>query len=173
MAVMAPVHPRGHRTPVLIAGPHCGAIADRLVDLGFDFDTAGPQIGDATSNKMVRSLFVKGFEAITVQALLAAEAAGCLDAVYASLSKSYPQLGWPAFPLYQLERASRHGIRRAAEMRESARTMDELGLPEGERLAEAIAGVHQDIGRLGFVPEDGEDLSATVRRLLSRRRETD
>lgn len=170
MAVMAPVHPRGHRTPVLIAGPSCEKSAVRLGALGFDFEVAGPEIGDATSIKMVRSLFVKGLEAITVQALLAAEAAGCLDAVYASLSKSFPQLGWPEFPLYQLERVTRHGIRRAAEMRESAQTMAELELPAGRDLAAAIAGLQQGIGELGFKVGEGEELAAVVEKLLARRR---
>lgn len=171
MAVMAPVHPRGHRTPVLIAGPACEAMATKLGALDFDFEVAGPEVGDATSIKMVRSLFVKGFEAITVQALLAAEAAGCLDAVYASLSKSFPQLGWPEFPLYQLERVTRHGVRRAAEMHESAQTMAELGLPAGRDLAAAIAGLQQDLGELGFTVGKDDELADVVEKLLARRRQ--
>jgi 3-hydroxyisobutyrate dehydrogenase-like beta-hydroxyacid dehydrogenase len=77
MAVMAPVHPRGHATPVLIAGKNAAVILDELLSLGFKGEIAGNAPGSATAIKMVRSVFVKGLEAITVEALLAAEASGC------------------------------------------------------------------------------------------------
>lgn len=156
MAVMSPVHPRGHRTPVLLAGPSCAELAQRFAALGFDFSVVGEEIGAATSIKMLRSLFVKGLEAVTVQALLAARAAGRFDEVYASLSGSFPQLGWPQFAAYQLERVSRHGIRRAAEMEESAASLAELGFAAGRDMALAIAALQGEIGRLGIAAGDGE-----------------
>jgi 3-hydroxyisobutyrate dehydrogenase-like beta-hydroxyacid dehydrogenase len=69
MAVMAPVHPKGHATPVLIAGKNARPILDRLLSLGFNGEVAGEAPGSATAIKMVRSVFVKGLEAITVEAL--------------------------------------------------------------------------------------------------------
>lgn len=140
MAVMAPVHPHAHRTPVLLAGPMEESIEARLRALDFQFEHVSDEIGAATAIKMVRSLFVKGLEALTVETLLAAEASGCLERIMASLGRSYPGLGWPGFAEYEFERVLKHGARRAAEMRESARTLDELGLHG--RLAEAVADVH-------------------------------
>ncbi|MEX0954924.1 MAG: DUF1932 domain-containing protein [Rhizobiaceae bacterium] len=166
MAVMAPVHPRGHRTPVLVAGPACAAITDKLAGLGFDFEVAGPEIGDATSIKMARSMFVKGLEAVMVQSLLAARASGCFDAVLASLSGSYPQFDWSEAPRYNIERMARHGIRRAAEMEESAATMQELNLPGGSELGLAIAGLQREIGRRGIDVDESEELTAMLDRVL-------
>ena len=111
---------------------------------------------------MVRSLFVKGLEAITVEALLAAEASGCFDAILQSLSASFPGLGWPAFAEYQFDRTLRHGRRRAAEMRESAATLDALGL--SGRLAAEIAGVQERMGAIGLLPHS--DLAGTVAAVL-------
>ncbi|MBO6719493.1 MAG: NAD(P)-dependent oxidoreductase [Rhizobiaceae bacterium] len=168
VAVMAPVDSRGHQTPLLVAGPVEGEIAAGLSRLGFGFELVGKEIGGATAIKMVRSLFVKGLEAITVQALLAADAAGCFDNVYASLSGSYPKLGWPEFPTYNFERVTRHGLRRAAEMRECAASMKELGFPAGFALADAIADLQQEIGSLGIRLDPGDDLTdalATVGRM--------
>ncbi len=162
MAVMAPVHPRGHRTPVLVAGPGVPGLAR----LGFDFRVVGPEPGAATAIKMVRSLFVKGLEAITVETLLAAEASGCLEEILASLSGSFPGLGWPDFAAYQFERTLRHGARRAAEMTESAATVDALGLRGG--LAAEIAAVQARMGAAGPVP--AQDLAASVAEALRRRR---
>ncbi|ESR22610.1 NAD(P)-dependent oxidoreductase [Lutibaculum baratangense] len=146
MAVMAPVHPKGHRTPVLIAGGFPPEVTDLIKRLDFKFEKVGEDIGSATAIKMVRSVFVKGLEAITIEALLGAEKAGCLDRVLPSLASSFPGLGWPDFALYEFERALTHGVRRAAEMRESGKTLDELGL-HGD-LARAIAAVHDRMGSM-------------------------
>ncbi len=168
MAVMAPVQPAGHATPVLIAGPDAARLAPLLGELGFSFDIAGDAVGDATAIKMVRSVFMKGLEAITVEALLAASASGCFDEVLASLSKSYPGLGWPEIAHYHFERSLRHGARRAAEMRESAATLEELGLDGG--LAREIAQVQAAMGAAGPDQPTGEDLAAAVAEVLARRR---
>ncbi|MBV0911999.1 NAD(P)-dependent oxidoreductase [Anianabacter salinae] len=167
MAVMAPVHPRGHRTPVLVAGAVAQA-EPALTALGFDWSMAGDGVGDATAIKMIRSNFVKGLEAITVETLLAAEAAGVLDTILASLSKSYPGLGWPDHAAYQFERTLVHGARRAAEMEESAATLDALGLTGA--LGRATAEVQRAMGRAGEIAAPSGDLADTVRRTLAARR---
>lgn len=167
MAVMAPVHPRKHKTPVLLAGSFASEILPELLALGFSAEIAGEAPGAATAIKMVRSVFVKGLEAITVEALLAARASGCFDEILASLSGSYPGLDWPHFAEYQMERTTRHGRRRAAEMRESAATLDALGLHGG--LAAAIAEVQDRMGACGVAPV--ADLQQTVDRALERRLE--
>lgn len=165
MAVMAPVQPRGHRTPVLLAGPVDNELRRRFDALEFDFEIVGPEPGAATAIKMVRSLFVKGLEAITVETLLAAAASGCLDYMLKSLSGSYPGLGFPDFASYQFERTVKHGKRRAAEMRESAATLDDPHLYG--RLAEAIAEVQERMGGLKRTPEN--ELRDTIETLLAER----
>lgn len=165
MAVMAPVHPRKHATPVLIAGRSANALLTKLLDLGFSASVAGEAPGAATAIKMVRSLFVKGLEAITVETLLAAKASGCFDEIVSSLSASYPGLGWPDFAAYQFERTTRHGKRRAAEMMESAATLDAFGLRG--HLAREIARVQAKMGTVGPHPEG--TLSDTVSTVLEKR----
>lgn len=166
MAVMAPVHPRGHVTPILIAGSSAPGLAGVLAQAGFALDVAGDAPGDATAVKMVRSLFVKGLEAITVEAALAAAASGCYDRVMASLEKSYPGLGWPDNVIYNLERTLRHGTRRAAEMRESAETLNALGLHGA--LAAEVAVLQDRMGAIPLtdVPEGTlEEAAQTILRL--------
>ena len=169
MAVMAPVHPKGHGTPTLIAGAAAEGLARDLAGLGFSFDVVGPEPGAATAVKMVRSLFVKGLEAITVEALTAAAASGCFDRVYGSLAQSYPGLGWPDHAAYTFERTLKHGVRRAAEMRESAKTLDALGLMGG--LAERIADLQAAMGGLGATDLPAGDLGAAVAEIARLRRE--
>lgn len=165
MAVMAPVHPRRHQTPVLIACADAARLLPELLDLGFSASVAGELPGAATAIKMVRSLFVKGLEAITVETLLAAQASGCFDEIVASVGASFPGLDWPRFAEYQFERTTTHGRRRAAEMRESAATLDALGLHGA--LADAIADVQERMGQAGR--QDIDDLQSVVRAVLKAR----
>jgi len=167
MAMMAPVHPRGHRTPTLIAGPDAAALAAELTRLDFSFRIVGEATGAATAIKMVRSLFVKGLEAVTVESLLAAQASGCFEEVYASLARDFPGLGWPDFAAYEFERTLRHGKRRAAEMRESAATIAELGL--NGALAAEIAEVQERMGAAGAPAPKADALADGIAAVAERR----
>lgn len=144
MAIMAPVQRDRHRTPVLLAGPHAAEALQVLQGLGMRAEIAGDQVGQASSIKMVRSVMIKGIEALTAECMLAARRAGVMDAVLASLQASDPQLDWRKRSSYCLERMMVHGLRRAAEMREVAETVAALGLPE--RMSLAIAAWQQEIG---------------------------
>jgi 3-hydroxyisobutyrate dehydrogenase-like beta-hydroxyacid dehydrogenase len=166
VAIMAPVRPLLHRTPMLVAGPHAEAARKLLAGLGMDVTIAGATVGDASAIKMIRSVMIKGMEALTAECLLAARGAGVEDAVIASFEKSDPSIAWRKRSLYNLGRMAEHGLRRAAEMREVALTLRELGLPD--RMARATGDWQQQIGRLaldGMEPELGAMLDKTLRAL--------
>ncbi|UVO53400.1 NAD(P)-dependent oxidoreductase [Sphingomonas sp. SUN039] len=124
VAVMAPVEPARLAVPLLLSGPHATNGAGVLTDLGFAKVRALPgEVGRASSVKMIRSVMVKGIEALTAEMMLAGDAAGVSDEVLASLGD-----GWDAKAAYNLERMATHGLRRAAEMEESAKTLAALGV---------------------------------------------
>lgn len=170
MAVMAPVHPRGHATLVLLAGATADESRGTFEHLGFAFEVIGVDAGTATAIKMVRSMFVKGLEALTVETLLAAATAGCFDRVLDSLAATYPGLGWPDNARYMFERTLHHGLRRAAEMRESAITYDELGYVGA--LADRIADVQERMGRVPATDLPAGPLEAAVARIAALRHAT-
>jgi 3-hydroxyisobutyrate dehydrogenase-like beta-hydroxyacid dehydrogenase len=128
VAVIAPIHPARHKTPLLIAGPHAQAVAPLLSDLEMKLTVVGADTGHAAAIKMIRSVMIKGIEALTLECFLAASRAGVLDEVTVSLKNNYPSLDWSKIAEYNLERMASHGERRAAEMEESAATLRELGL---------------------------------------------
>lgn len=124
VAVMAPVHPARLAVPLLVSGPHAGEGAAALADLGFtNLLVVNGDIGQASAIKMIRSIMVKGQEALTAEMMLAARAAGVVDEVLGSLGD-----GWDIKADYNLERMRTHGIRRAAEMEEVAKTLTALGV---------------------------------------------
>jgi hypothetical protein len=78
---------------------------------------------------MCRSVMIKGMEALAVECLFAARRYGAEDAVLASLDATYPQMGWrDKLPDYLVSRVAEHGKRRAAEMREVAESLREVGI---------------------------------------------
>ena len=68
VAVLAAIHPARHRTPLLLAGAHANAVLPLLVDeLEMRGVIAGEAVGAAAAIKMVRSVMIKGIEALTAE----------------------------------------------------------------------------------------------------------
>lgn len=154
VAVMAPVDPARLDVPLLVAGRHAEAAAEWLRGYGFSrVSVAGPAIGDASAIKMIRSVMVKGIEALTAECVLAAERAGVRDAVLASLDASWKEQGWAARADYNLDRMLAHGVRRAAEMEEVAKTLSELGIDPA--MTRGTIARQRELGAFGIAPPEG------------------
>ncbi len=168
VAVMAPVHPRLHRTPLLISGPHAKPAARRLAELGMAAAIHDGPVGSASAVKMIRSIMMKGLEALVAECVLAGTKAGVIDEVLDSLDDTYPDFDWKARSAYMLERVATHGRRRAAEMREVALTVDLFGLDGA--MSRASVGWQQTIGELGLraTPEEAADYRVMAEKILSR-----
>ncbi len=165
VAVMAPVHPKLNMVPLLISGPHAETVAPLLTELPMAPRVVAREVGAASSIKMIRSVMVKGLEALTAECMLAAVAAGVEEEVLASLMRSHPGMNWPEHAAYNFERAMMHGERRAAEMEEVAKTLADLGLPN--RMASATVNWERSIARAGAsAPEGGK--KASVREFAER-----
>jgi len=147
VAVVAAIHPARHRTPLLIAGPHAEEVSPLLRELDMQLAVVGAGTGAAAAIKMIRSVMIKGIEALTLECFLAARRAGVLDEVTASLKNNYPGLDWPKMSEYNLERMASHGERRAAEMEESAATLRELGLDP--LMVDSTVKRQREMGALG------------------------
>jgi 3-hydroxyisobutyrate dehydrogenase-like beta-hydroxyacid dehydrogenase len=154
VAVMSPVLPARRRVPLLVAGPYAEAAMQVLQALGFaHVSSAGPNIGDASAIKMIRSVMVKGLEALSAECALAADRAGVSDAVIASLDASWKEQSWAERFDYNLDRMMAHGERRAAEMEEVAVTLADLGIEP--TMTRGTIARQQAIGTLGFPPPEG------------------
>lgn len=147
VAIIAPIHPRLHKTAMLLAGPHAQSVAPLLTELGMDVTIAGDKTGTAAAIKMIRSVMIKGIEALTLETFVAATRAGLVEEVTASMKNNYPGLDWKKIAEYNVERMASHGERRAAEMEESARTLRELGIEP--RMVDAMVVDHREMGAIG------------------------
>ncbi len=137
-AVMAPVPPQRLKVPMLLGGRRAGDVAQQLRGVGMNATALSDRIGVASAVKMCRSIVIKGLEALTVEALLAARRFGAEREVLESLNGTFPSLGWTGkLPDYLISRVAEHGRRRAAEMREVARTLQDVSVAPTMALATA------------------------------------
>lgn len=160
-AIMAPVDPARLDVPVLISGPDAKNAAQQLQAIGFrNLRAVGDEVGRASTIKMIRSVMVKGIEALTAEMVLAANTAGVVDEVLRSLGSD-----WLARADYNLDRMLLHGTRRAAEMDEVVKTLAALGIDPAMTIATAAR--QRSVGGLGIAPPDG--LAAKIDAIADRR----
>jgi len=160
VAVMAPITPRGHETAMLAASAEADSVAARLAEAGLAPRFVGSDIGRASTIKMLRSVMVKGMEALTVECFRAAVRAGVADEVASSLDASESGLGWAAQTAYNMERMTAHGIRRAAEMREVAKTLRDFNVAPA--MTTGTIAWEEEMGNLDLTLEPGTALAAQM-----------
>jgi 3-hydroxyisobutyrate dehydrogenase-like beta-hydroxyacid dehydrogenase len=149
VAIMAPVNPQKLAVPLLVSGPHAEAGVAALMTLGFsNVRSVGDQVGRASTIKMLRSVMYKGVEALTAECLIACERAGVTDEVLGSFGND-----WSSGADYRLDRMMMHGTRRSAEMAESVKTLEALGVEP--LMTRGTVERQREIGALGLSPVDG------------------
>lgn len=158
VAVMAPVHPKLNMVPCLISGAAAEDLVPLLAKLPMNVRVVGEEVGRASSIKMVRSIMVKGLEALTAECTLAAVAAGVADDVFPSLKSGHPHIDVPDRAAYNFERSLVHGQRRAAEMDEVAKMLSDLGLPNV--MAMATSEWQSRLGTMGREMLSSNDASS-------------
>ncbi len=151
VAIVSAIHPARHKSPMMLAGPHAAEAEPVLAALGMNTQIVGDEIGAAAAIKMIRSVMIKGIEALTLECFLAASRAGVVDQVAASLHNNYPGVDWVKMSGYNIERMVSHGIRRAAEMREVADTLRELDIDP--LMTAGTIERQQQLGEIGRQPQ--------------------
>ena len=164
---MAPVPPYLHKVPMLLAGAGAADLVRRLAALDMSCEVAGEEIGQASLNKMVRSIMIKGIEALLFESLAVAQKYGIEERIFDSVSETLPGLDWRQLATYNLGRISVHGVRRASEMKEAAATVAECGIEPimAAAIADRIATAHGLIGGVAWpngAPEHYKEIFAVL-----------
>jgi len=139
--VMTSVPPYGIRVPMLLGGARAAELAAALAAWGLDARAVSERLGVASAIKMCRSVMIKGLEALVIESYATARAYGVEEHVLPTLQETFPGIDWPRQGAYFFSRVVQHGQRRAEEMRESARTVQEAGFEPF--MASAIADKQQ------------------------------
>ena len=73
VAIMAPVPPKGIKTPFLVSGGGARALKELLADYSLGIEVLSDQTGDASTRKLLRSIVYKGIAAVICEAMDAAK----------------------------------------------------------------------------------------------------
>jgi 3-hydroxyisobutyrate dehydrogenase-like beta-hydroxyacid dehydrogenase len=127
VALMAPVPGKGLHTPMLVSGPGAERFAVILGGLGASVTVQPGPAGEAISRKLLRSVFYKGLAAAAVEAMAAAEAAGCPDWLRDNIGTELA--GFDERTIDRLiDGTHRHARRRADEMTAAGEQLLDLGV---------------------------------------------
>jgi 3-hydroxyisobutyrate dehydrogenase-like beta-hydroxyacid dehydrogenase len=142
----------GHKVPFVLSGPAAARAADWMRPHGFVTSILSARAGDASAVKIIRSVMVKGLEALGVECLVAARRAGLLDEVLDCFSdidaRSFAGMITSLVTTHPV-----HAKRRMEEMDKAVENLRELGV-------EPLMSVRtrQSLARTvdaGVAPEDG------------------
>jgi 3-hydroxyisobutyrate dehydrogenase-like beta-hydroxyacid dehydrogenase len=128
VAVMAAVPPSKHRVPIIISGPGKARFIELTQGLNLEMEILGDEAGEASATKMLRSILVKGLEALMLEFLLMAREYGGASKVLEGMNGSMPFDDWNEFASYITNRTYLHGRRRAAELGQVITTLEEAGI---------------------------------------------
>lgn len=120
-----PLH--GFSMRMLSSGPAGERVRDLLVPWGMQIEFTGPVLGTASGIKIIRSVLIKGIEALTDEMLLAAHQYGIDEIVLASASKTLAR-PWMDTVQSLTPSGAIHAKRRAEELEMSADAVADAGV---------------------------------------------
>ena len=167
VAVMGMFYNFGYRAPLLLAGPRAAAVGAWMTAAGFEITVLSERIGDASAVKMLRSIVMKGLEALGVECLVAAEAQGLRLEVLDCLA-DLDNVSFAEFVGKLVTTHMVHAERRLEEMALVSQTLRENGFEPV--MTEAIRRVHTRTIESGAIATDGivPELGAALKTLTER-----
>lgn len=151
IAITGAVALNGVGTPLLYAGRPDSAVLDLLASVGAPVRVLPDSApGDAVTVKLLRSVIMKGLEALATEALPAARAYGVLDHLYAVLG-DVDQAPFTDLLKSMVATHPAHAVRRHAEVLEAAAQLESIGYPARltEQVAEKFAATAATVTRTG------------------------
>ena len=127
VAIMAIVPGRGVRAPTLVSGSGAERFVDYFRVFGMPTSVVSDTAGDAAARKLVRSVAMKGLAAVMIEAMQAAEAAGCGEWLWQNIADEISGAD-EKFLARLVKGTHAHGLRRLHEMEASTELLASLGV---------------------------------------------
>lgn len=140
IAMMAPVPGRGLHVPMIASGESAVQVAAMLGAFGADIEVLDGPAGLAAGKKLLRSVFYKGMAASIVEALEAAQAAGCEPWLREHIAEELAKADGATVDRI-VTGTRQHAVRRGAEMEAAAQMLAELGVQP--LMADASRALHE------------------------------
>jgi 3-hydroxyisobutyrate dehydrogenase-like beta-hydroxyacid dehydrogenase len=125
VALMSVVPGKGIKTPALASGSGAEAFSAVFAALGMPVQAISNQAGDAATRKLLRSVMMKGLAAVVIEAMQAAEQAGCAEWLWENMANEISNAD--ELLLTRLVKGTRtHALRRLHEMQASVELLESL-----------------------------------------------
>jgi 3-hydroxyisobutyrate dehydrogenase-like beta-hydroxyacid dehydrogenase len=170
-SIMGTPHADGYRLPILSSGPAAQAFRDLMNPWGLKIECVEGDLGAASGIKILRSVVMKGLEALLVECVLGARRYGIDKAVLESLAKFIDGRPFQQTANFLLTTDVIHAARRAEEARMSMQALNEAGVDARmtrattEKLA-WVAALNAKSLLGGVVPKDYTAAVESIEKLL-------
>jgi len=151
-AMLGPLPTYGHTVPVIASGSGAAAWTEMMTPFGMKIERVEGPAGAASSIKLVRSVFMKGLEALLVETFLFAKKSGAENIVLESIAETL-KVPFQNTAQRMIAADLVHAERRAFEVGESMDLMKDLGIEP--IMAEAIVKRLKKSAALGTREELG------------------
>ncbi len=128
VAVLGTVNVDGHTVPMMAAGPGAARWAAIAEPYGFRVSVLDGAPGQASLVKLLRSVYMKGRDALILEMLVAARRYGIEDTVVASIGGAAEQVPFTELTTRVMGSLALYAERRAAELTASAELVAQAGL---------------------------------------------
>jgi len=127
-AVMGAVSLYGHKVPILACGEGAKQFQLKMSNYGMNIRCIEGKVGSSSAVKMLRSVYMKGIEALLLETLIAAYRYGELELVLESITDSMKKRPFIETINMLVTTDVIHAKRRAIEMNEVITTLEEIGI---------------------------------------------
>lgn len=125
---MASVNQLGHKTPVNLSGSRAAEVSEILNGYGMNTRCIGDKVGQASALKVLRSIFMKGFEAVLVESMQASNRYGVAEQVFDSIIDFFGTKPLPDIMQMLIATDAIHARRRAEEMTAITQMLSKHGI---------------------------------------------
>jgi len=169
---MGTPHVDGHRLPVLSSGIAAARISDLLNPWGLKIQIVDGGLGAASGIKIIRSVVMKGLEALLIECILGARRYGIDKAVLNSLADFLNGRPFQETANFLLTTDVIHAARRAEEARMSLQALEEAGVDAGMTRATAeklqwVASLDPKSRLGGVAPQNYTTALESIEQLLA------
>lgn len=147
-AVLGAVAASGAQAPILLSGPGAPVLLELAGQEGLALEVLDAPAGGATLVKLLRSVYMKGRDALVLEMMLAARRYGLERVVARSIGGPGEQVPFSALAERVLCSLALHAERRAEELRASGEVVRAAGVQP--RVTLAGAQVLDELGALGL-----------------------
>ncbi len=147
-SIMGPVDVMGIKSPFVASGPNAAEFRERMTPHGMVINVVGPNPGDASAMKLIRSVLMKGLAGILLETMEAAKRRGILDAVVDDVSVTFNDIPFQKIIKRYICGTAVHCERRIHEMKECMELLQSMN--STDRMTKATIAMLRDMVKTGM-----------------------